>query len=312
METTSVYSFDPLGPGERPNVKIPTGIVPCMPEGSSARSFSTTSEERAWRVGNPPSASPAPVTTPDDLGESTGGSGKGNLRSPEPSPGPGSTKTPGIRLRRRGKMTRAIESSVRKTMAEAGSVAGGQTSHWTARLWLETLQSSAGVKVTAGHQVELTPPHDKEGVTTPGVYDWTLVVVVGGIELAVSLGMYVGLFAYACFRPRTAELVLSLRSRGMQLSRELGMSTAHGAFCLPGSVALAMVVTRHEARSWSSLGGDVGDYTAKVASQFATGTVLPTSLTGTVVSTWADRFVARFTGGLCSGRGGRVLPRSKP
>jgi hypothetical protein len=199
--------------------------------------------------------------------------------------------------------------SVSKIVDALEPVAGGkgpsgsETSHRFARLWLETLNVS-GVKVTGGHQVVLSEGSaavlaEDGSVKTPASQasvDWLLTVRIGGIESVVSLGMYAALAAYACFRPRTRELLVAMRSRGVQVGKELGLPMMHLSFCLPGSVALAMSVGRIERNAWATLGTRTGHFSQELASQFAEGTVHPTVSGGNPVIGFWQRTTARILG----------------
>lgn len=244
--------------------------------------------------------------------------GFGTRRSQNPSPGSGWQCTPSFRLRRRGRLTRAVEESL--TKAGLGvSDAGGKTSLTIVRLWLESL-SVGGAKVTAGHLVELksASPAGEGSKEKPSVCDWLLTIRIGGSSLDVSLGVYQALSAYACFRPRTSDLVMSLRSRAVQLGKELDYPTGYTSLCLAGSVALAMFVTKREEVAWSALGGRTGRRVGEMSSAYRDGEIPRSGLRdGVPVFGFWDHLRARLSspitweGGIFGLRGGLSLPRSK-
>jgi hypothetical protein len=160
-----------------------------------------------------------------------------------------------------------------------------------------------------------------------------LVLLLDGSEIAVSLDMYAKLYAYCVFRPRTSDLVPSLRSRGVQFAKELGLHVRHTAWVLPGTVALAMQVLGHEQKSFESIGGLLGQKSNRHTDRFQRARVpaiatrisgpqedpLPELLRPGVravrhvkpmrleINDWVDKAVMLCVGGWRV-RGGRSLP----
>jgi hypothetical protein len=125
--------------------------------------------------------------------------------------------------------------------------------------------------VTGGHRVAL----EKEGKSGPET-DWLLTVSLNDREVGVSLEVFTRLFQYSTFRPRTRELLLSLRSRSTQISKEIGLEAKLAAWCTPGNVALAMSVLDIEQQSFEALGSRGGERSQARSGHLAAGEVMST------------------------------------
>lgn len=171
----------------------------------------------------------------------------------------------GVRLRCRGRYTREIERTVRGAMADAGK-GGGKTSLNPARLWTEAIRNF-GAKVTSVDRVELES----------GEFDHFLTLEYGREGFFVSLRAYTRLFTYACFRPRTKDLLPALRTRCAQTLKDAGHSMEVTAALVPGTVALAMHVLPWESRHFRSIAGENGERSRLDSEMFAAAAV-PTTL----------------------------------
>nr|ALM62233.1 hypothetical protein [Soybean leaf-associated ssRNA virus 1] len=170
----------------------------------------------------------------------------------------GSHRRPfGFRFRKRGRATREIERmfatrtpGAYKAMGGMG-YSGGWTSSFSVSTWLRAVMQVDGAKFLSGERVTV-------GEGDHAVDDWMVCVSLGGGDVCFSLGLYVKLHAYACFRPRTLDMVASLRARAVQCSKELGLPDDYSAFVLAGTVALAHHVLPVESSAWRSLGAVAG------------------------------------------------------
>lgn len=162
---------------------------------------------------------------------------------------------PGVRLRKRG----VLASMLRHSAKEVGLTAGGDTSQFLSHLWCNTLHAD-GAKVISNHRV---PYGEKDAQNKHSQSECVLTIRLDGVELAVGLSIYVKLYAYACFRPRTSDMVASLRSRAAQYSKELGIPQALLSWVLPGTISLALQVLRHEGVGFEAIAGYPGKVSDK-------------------------------------------------
>jgi len=252
-----------------------------------------------------------PSTEPENDGGGDSGAPSPSAEEPDrrrssSSHRPGN-QGPGFRLRRRGRLTRAMESAVSRAV-RGTAFDGGKTSQSLVSVWISLIHDLSGAKVTGGNRVEF----DEDG------NDWLLTLKSGENESAISLGMYVKIQSYACFKPRTQELAQSLRARAMQASKELDYPTQYAAFVLPGTVALAMLVLPHERDAWAGMGSKCGHASGKTAVQFANGEVFETyryaMRSGREIvlqgSSGFSRWLKLCAGGQTTARA-RQLPRNK-
>nr|QXN75446.1 MAG: hypothetical protein [Grapevine-associated tombus-like virus 4] len=211
---------------------------------------------------------------------------------------------PAYRLRRHGRLTNQMEKTATEALDLLLESGGLQTSSNVVGTWVRLIQEAKGVKLARGERVSWLQEEGK-----PELSDWMLEVVVDGRTQLMSLVTYTKLFNYACFRPRTAELVAALRTRAVQLHKELDYPENLGALVLPGTVAMAMHVLPHESRSWDAMGGEVGFRSSRASGWVAARTVPETHVrTGLRVASWVDRMCVAIAGGTTTR--GRVLPRA--
>lgn len=208
-----------------------------------------------------------------------------------------------FRLRRRGWLTNVL-ASLSVGDQEMLVPGGGKTSSGSARSWL-TMINGAGVKVLGEDRVHF----DGRGHQLQSS-DVLVRVQVGETILAVSVGLYAALYKYCCYRPRTADLLASLRARAVQVSKELDMPDTYLAVVLPGTVALAHLVPELEKVSLSALGGEMGMAAGEYSEDLSKGEVSSfDEETGQLVSEygWADILSL----GSANISWGRKLPRAK-
>jgi hypothetical protein len=142
---------------------------------------------------------------------------------------------------------------------------GGKTSQTLVKSWFAEIRGRGG-KVVGTHQV-LSSEGDS-------VLDVTLEVALEtGEVVAVSTELLARLVVYVTFRPRNAELVLALRARCAQYSKELGLTPTYMALVMPGTVTMAYLTGCSEEKSWHLLGGKSGKRTARYSGYFANGVV---------------------------------------
>nr|WNM95046.1 MAG: hypothetical protein [Diaporthe helianthi umbravirus 1] len=178
----------------------------------------------------------------------------------------------GGRPRARGKDTNELERILDTSSAGAVSAglerkrSGGVQTSNVASSWLRALCQVSGAKVVENHQVEF-------GEGDKVVKDQTIYISMGSGDLCLSLGLYARLYSYACFKPRTQELIPSLRARAVQTCKELGYPADYSAFVLAGTVAMAHTIIPLEASAWRALGGETGRKSAVLSRDLAAGVV---------------------------------------
>jgi hypothetical protein len=137
-----------------------------------------------------------------------------------------------------------------------------------------------------------------------------------GDVVEVSVGMLSSLVSYVTFRPRTQELLMALRSRAVQVSREMNVTSEYLTLVLSGTVAFAHLVTNAETKAWSILGGVQGKRSAKMSTAFETGVVpsvgvvWPAVLTFVIISSayWSCGYwLGQYPGWFTEGWGARGL-----
>jgi hypothetical protein len=157
-------------------------------------------------------------------------------------------RLPGVRLRRRGRLTRALEKVLRVVpMAlRPKSWTGGKTSSTTVADWL-WLIFGGGVKVLSVGQVELTADKSVS-------YDMIVTVSHGGSEHVISVHVLSRLLSYVYFRERTPQTVPLLRARAVQYADAVGLPAHLVALVVPGCVRLGMSVSAIESRALGRTG----------------------------------------------------------
>jgi len=243
---------------------------------------------RRITVSLPAPPASVPEVMSDHLGDGNStfslGVWDGRTHTPSPYPGPRirapDRKTLGFRLRRRGLLTRRMETVI--SQATLGHFnPGGQTSGFNVATWLGLIGGSSGVKVIRGHRVL----YDHGAGKSPEE-DWHLTVCTGGSEILLSLAIYVKLATYATFRERTLPLIQSLRTRAVQYGKELDMPMQSLAMVLPGTVSLAMQILDHEMCAWDSMGGPAGRRTNTIGEEYRCGETATKYNRGWKLATW--------------------------
>jgi len=173
---------------------------------------------------------------------------------------------PGFRLRRRGRLTRLLESVALEDFYNPDS-AGGKTSLNTVSIYLDGILRK-GVKLNWLEQVTTTIPKEEESTS-----DVVLNLSVEKYSSLVSLRLYNKLLSKAMFKKRTLELRASLTAKAVQFAAELGLSDSYLAMVLPGTVTHAMFVAMHEATAAAELGGWHGAISQEQSNAISQGKV---------------------------------------
>lgn len=154
---------------------------------------------------------------------------------------------PGVRLRSRGKLTRELES-VANEYFMIDEFCGGETSRNIVRKYFD-VAFGAGAKLVGGERVVVRDADHPDGELA----DFYLTAKVGPKEHAVSLRLLNKLSLASMFKPRTQELLLALKAKGVQYAAELGMTLTYTRLTLPGSVSVAMATRLPEVATYQSL-----------------------------------------------------------
>ncbi|QKN84401.1 hypothetical protein [Rice Tombus-like virus 2] len=193
-----------------------------------------------------------------------------------------------FRHRQRSRVTNQIQNRLASSCWVRSNESGGQSSSHLVTTWQKTL-SQWGAKVVDGDRVLLSDD---------GKTDEMLVIRQDGCERFVSLGMYTRLCNYVYFRERTHDLIHALRSKAVQISKEMGMDEKYVALVLPGTVVLAHMVNPIERSQWSSLAASSGRRTAVVNQEYSSHTIPSRFVrSGLDASSWVDNLVHLCVGG---------------
>lgn len=173
-----------------------------------------------------------------------------------------------LRLRRRGRLTNALEQAVKQSIGRWSDLPGGAKS--AAHVWLSGYGAGMLPKMTEGSVII----GDKEDVETGKVKRNTVSTVwvpfatgngTGNVRaLLVAPALVAELSSRRIFRSVTSVLMGSLRGRARVWADELGVSAMDLCRILPGSLALAMLPTLDEAAALSSLRGSAGRWSVEV------------------------------------------------
>jgi len=214
--------------------------------------------------------------------------------------------TPGFRLRPRGRLTRTLESIVKRQ--DWSKLVGGQTSpDFSVSGWMAAVRGRGG-KVVGYHRVMSEGTEE----SPPELLDNMVVLSDMGHETPISLALLAKLSVYVTYRERTQELILALRARASQYAKEIGLSSEYLAVVIAGTVALAHLVGQSETNGWRMLGGHAGRVSEEWSDKFASGkveavgVVWPVVMTVLVVTCLAmtvDLWIGAESGWLSSGWG---------
>lgn len=177
------------------------------------------------------------------------GAGEGVAQAPEGGVSP----LPGVRLRKRGRITRTLESIATEEFFSRWT--GGKTSSASLRTFLAIILRR-GVKLNWLEQVTALTSGTGDDETMS--YDVILNLSVGKVDSLVSMRLFTHLLSKAMFKRRTVELRASLVAKAQQFAAELGMNNSYLLTVLPGSVAYALLVSYHEANAVRAQGDIVG------------------------------------------------------
>nr|UEP19811.1 replication-associated protein [Sclerotinia sclerotiorum umbra-like virus 1-U] len=170
----------------------------------------------------------------------------------------------GFRLRKRGRLTRLLESIAKRDVSHQ-SGEGGKTSEQPARHWLGLITRWGG-KLTVTQRVKLNNT-DKDEPSE----DCYMTVRIGGSVLAASARLLAGLVVSATNKRRTRELQLALTAKARQIATASGMTDSYLAMVLAGTVALAMRVSGPEQMANESLGGVSGRQSQRASEDIHAG-----------------------------------------
>jgi len=173
--------------------------------------------------------------------------------------------SPGFRLRPRGRATHFIESLADEFYLDRGNC-GGKTSDSTVREYLDMILGQE-VKVQGSHQVVVRHGDEKRAP----VDDIYLLVIKADRHLSVSLRLLNKLLLASMFKPKTLELMASLKAKAVQYLGELEVGLTYQNLVIPGTVAVAMTANRTEVNSFLALGGVNGLARGKQGEQMSKG-----------------------------------------
>jgi hypothetical protein len=158
----------------------------------------------------------------------------------------------GLRLRKRGRWTCAFRAFLgTQDEVSVGDVIRGR---WTpdlsknaasmsASVYLAELIASGRAHVVAGGVARKVPTRVPDGEPTHTT--WT-VVAIGGRTLYVSMEVLYRLSMYTVFRERNRDTLIGAKARAKDIAKELAIADDDMSLMLPGTVALAMMLQRHE------------------------------------------------------------------
>lgn len=210
---------------------------------------------------------------------------------------------PGLRLRRRGKATVALQ---RMGEALPGWWREGLTGCSGARIalsWIEDHLRDSGVKLgRVGH----ASTKEKEGAGAPVFGVQALFESEEGSRwLWLCPELVAHLYLYRAYRPVSEMVLSSLRSRARLWAEERGLSAFDLARFLAGSLMIAMLPTPDEVVSLGALRGSAAQWSVDVLGALKAGRAVPTSRG----MGWADvfkpflRFGAGTKGSVLGGAG---------
>nr|QDH89831.1 MAG: hypothetical protein H3BulkLitter169370_000002 [Riboviria sp.] len=160
----------------------------------------------------------------------------------------------GVRLRRRSKYAAALrhifglsnEVSVSQVLSGRWLPDLTDSSKTFAHHVALNMMVEGGVRVLAGGLAQNNDP------TNPQSFVW-LSIEVQGVTLHISPDLYHKVAQYACFRPRTQETLLGIKSRALEEAKNLKMRNEDVALLIPGTVSLAMLHQVEEVKATSMM-----------------------------------------------------------
>lgn len=154
----------------------------------------------------------------------------------------------GTRMRRRGRLSRLVQQVF--NLPPGVSLRDYLSGRWSDLTLGDHLNAhgrfihslvGGGLGVIGGGLLEYTNPEN--GLRRRS--GWARVAMGEDIH-DVHLEMLSRLLSFACYKPRTQELLNTLRLRGLEFAKREGMNALQVSLLLPGTLALAMVVTDNE------------------------------------------------------------------
>jgi hypothetical protein len=157
----------------------------------------------------------------------------------------------GVRLRKRAAWVNEAVASLRGLDVEGKIIncSGGKTSGKDLTSYVRNLLGDS-VKLVGGKRVHVGEPSD-EGLRKVDII--LRLKPASGEVLSVSLGVLCRLMTYVSMRPRTKDLLLTLRAKGAQYGREIGLAPEHLALVIGPCVAVAMKPSKGELDAASAL-----------------------------------------------------------
>lgn len=195
----------------------------------------------------------------------------------------------GDRLRRRGRATKALEhvGAAARILVGAKEANNPLPGWWTpdlagksdVALGVSYLINQVGVATVKGAGAVLHPDHEGK--------HWTVVQVsltTASEVLTASPQLLAFLASHVAFRPRTVELIASLRSRALHWAKKYDVPWEIVSTVLPGSVALAFMMSTHEKAAVRALNTREVAWAAETSSALRDGNVeLSSGMTRNVV-----------------------------
>jgi hypothetical protein len=187
------------------------------------------------------------------------------------APAPRADLGRGVRLRRRGKLTREL------------ALFGRSAGRWWSDLPDGTANTDANralawLRAHTYGQLKVGRMHPLALVGEDGVDSTVHAVEVGPVgpeeaTLWVCPQLVAALFTVRCFRALSADLLPSLRSRARLWARDKGMSDLDLSFVLPGSVVLASLPQPGEVVAVTALQSESANWSVDVLGSLSQGVV---------------------------------------
>lgn len=183
----------------------------------------------------------------------------------------------GGRLRRRGRVAKALEHLGAATRELVQNSPNNPLPGW----WTPDLAGKSDVRLGVAYLLNQLPAATVEGAGALLHPDpaqegksWVTIQVsfpTAGETLTVSPQLLAFLASHVAFRPRTVELIASLRSRALHWAKKYDVPWEVVSICLPGTVAAAFMLSPHEKAAVRALGTREAAWAAETSSALQTG-----------------------------------------
>lgn len=185
---------------------------------------------------------------------------------------------PQLRLRKRGRLTHALER-LGDVLPAWWEDLGSATPALRARSWIESHLKDSGAKVGLN-----SANMSCGGVELPKGAIPAVQVQFSSEEgtrwLWVCPGLLAHLYTVRLFRPMSEALLGSLRAKARLWAKEVELPVEHLARCLAGTLVLAMLPVPDEVTSLGALRGAAGQWSADVLGSLRKGELRATSRGG--------------------------------